>query len=84
MSSKMYLLSFTLANCGAHDVEPIAVSSEIENLKARAELHADQLSADIGDKETVGKWTQRWHAPLLIDGEDSQEMYYTIAEVEEV
>lgn len=87
MSSKMYLLSFTLANCDEHDVEHIAVSSKRKNLIAEAKLHCQVLNEDSGTdtKKTVGKWEHRhatyWYAPVLSDGKDSQEIYYTIVEV---
>lgn len=82
MSSKMYVLTFTLANCDVHDVEVIAVSPEVKNLKAKAELHCEEMN-DGSVEETIGKW-KNGRAPVLTNGEDYQEMYYSIALVEEV
>ena len=83
----MLLLTFTLANCDVHDAQPLAVSYQIDKLKSIALAHCLGMNDDSCEL-TIGQWVFRhgtdWFATVDIDGKDSQEMYYTIAEVEHV
>lgn len=89
MSSKtMYMLQFHIQSLD-YNVETVAVSSQLKNLKVRAQKHIDEMNefADPNEVLSLSKWKNNagdQSNPIFLNHKDSQDMSFTIVQVEKV